>query len=66
MKRTATLRRALSDPNLLSRALAGDTWGVGRTLLIAAMGEQERVRFCQLTSDTGIPGPNVGSAPQLG
>ena len=34
------LREALSDPNLLGTAIAGDSWGSWRTLLIAAMGEE--------------------------
>ena len=33
------LREALSDPNLLGTAIAGDSWRSWRTLLIAAMGE---------------------------
>ena len=47
------LREALSDPNLLGTAIAGDSWRSWRTLLIAAMGEQlredEREIFSQLT-----------------
>jgi hypothetical protein len=47
-----TLRKALTDPNLLGDVLAGGTWFSWRTLLIAAMGEQltdnERVLFRQL------------------
>ncbi len=34
------LREALSDPNLLGTAIAGDSWRSWRTLLIAAMGEE--------------------------
>ena len=34
------LREALSDPNLLGTAIAGDSWSSWRTLLIAAMGEE--------------------------
>src|SRR6201981_2163803 len=36
------LREALSDPNLLGTAIAGDSWSSWRTLLIAAMGEDLR------------------------
>ena len=47
------LREALSDPNLLGAAIAGDSWRSWRTLLIAAMGEElredERKVFSQLT-----------------
>jgi hypothetical protein len=47
------LREALSDPNLLGTAIAGDSWRSWRTLLIAAMGEalreDEREIFSQLT-----------------
>jgi hypothetical protein len=47
------LREALSDPNLLGTAIAGDSWNSWRTLLIAAMGEElrenEREIFSQLT-----------------
>jgi len=47
------LREALSDPNLLGTAIAGDSWSSWRTLLIAAMGEElredEREIFSQLT-----------------
>ena len=47
------LREALSDPNLLGTAIAGDSWSSWRTLLIAAMGEglhqNERAIFSQLT-----------------
>jgi hypothetical protein len=47
------LREALSDPNLLGAAIAGDSWSSWRTLLIAAMGEDlrkdEREIFSKLT-----------------
>src|SRR5215831_8226096 len=39
MKPNCTLRRALDDPNLLGRALAGDSWTAWRVLLLAIMGE---------------------------
>jgi hypothetical protein len=49
VKPQATLRRALSDRNLLGATLAGDSWRAWRVLLIAAMGEPltegERVLF---------------------
>jgi hypothetical protein len=48
-----TMRRALSDPALLGKVLAGDSWRAWRILLIAAMGEaldaEERAIFHQLT-----------------
>jgi hypothetical protein len=47
------LREALSDPNLLGTAIAGDSWRSWRGLLIAAMGEElsedEREIFSKLT-----------------
>ena len=47
------LREALSDPNLLGTAIAGDSWRSWRTLLIASMGESltedERATFRALT-----------------
>ena len=47
------LREALSDPNLLGTAIAGDSWRSWRALLTAAMGEKltedEREIFTQLT-----------------
>jgi phage terminase large subunit-like protein len=53
MKPQATIRRALSDPNLLGATLAGDSWQAWRVLLIAAMGEaltqDERAIFSELT-----------------
>ena len=53
MKPTVSLRRALSDPNLLGYALSGDSWAPWRTLLIASMGEEltevERVTFKAIT-----------------
>jgi hypothetical protein len=58
-----TIRRALADPNLLGRALAGDSWAPWRTLLIAAMGEEladeERELFKQLTGREHEPGRRV-------
>jgi hypothetical protein len=53
MKSTVTIRKALSDPQLLGGALKGDSWRAWRVLLIAAMGEaltdDERVLFTKLT-----------------
>src|SRR5262249_3106673 len=58
-----TIRRALSDPNLLGSALSADSWAPWLTLLIAAMGEelmeQERVTFKQLTGREHEPGRRV-------
>ena len=53
MRPRVPLRRALDDPALLGTVLPGETWGVWRTLLIAAMGEplteDERETFTRLT-----------------
>jgi hypothetical protein len=58
-----SLRRALSDPNLLGRVLAGDSWRAWRVLLIAAVGEElqddERQIFKQLTDREREPGALV-------
>ena len=40
MRPTVSMRKALSDPQLLGTALQGDSWRPWRTLLIAAMGEK--------------------------
>src|SRR5262245_9442124 len=57
------LREALSDPNLLGTAIAGDSWRSWRTLLIAAMGEElreeEREIFTQLTGREREPSQRV-------
>ena len=57
------LREALSDPNLLGSAIAGDSWRSWRTLLIAAMGEElredEREIFRQLTGREREPPQRV-------
>ena len=54
-----SLREALSDPNLLGTAIAGDSWRSWRVLLIAAMGEElredERAIFTQLTGRAHEP-----------
>ncbi|HEY6676325.1 MAG TPA: hypothetical protein VIZ87_06020 [Terrimicrobium sp.] len=39
MKPKTTLRRALSDPQLLGNVLAGETWSGWRPMLLACMGE---------------------------
>jgi hypothetical protein len=53
------MRRALSDSNLLGRALEGDSWRAWRILLIALMGEPlddaERVIFERLTGRATEP-----------
>jgi phage terminase large subunit-like protein len=53
MKPTVALRKALANPLLLGRSIAGDSREVWRTLLIAAMGEEltadERAIFKQFT-----------------
>jgi hypothetical protein len=53
MRPQVTLRKALSDKQLLGNALPGDTWSAWRTMLIAAMGEpltdEERITFTKLT-----------------
>jgi hypothetical protein len=47
------MRRALSDPALLGKALAGESWRAWRVLLVASMGEalddDERAIFQRLT-----------------
>jgi hypothetical protein len=52
-RRSVSLRKALADPKLLGKALAGDSWLAWRVLLIAAVGEaltdSERIIFRQLT-----------------
>jgi len=42
MKRKTPLRTALSDSNLLGKALPGETWLAWRALLLAAMHEKLR------------------------
>jgi hypothetical protein len=63
MKPQITLRRALADPNLLGRTLAGHSWAAWRTLLIAAMGEEltasEREIFKQVTGRDDEPNARV-------
>jgi hypothetical protein len=63
MKRRVTLRGALNDPNLLGKALGGDSWGRWRVLLLAAMGEKlkdgERDVFTNLTGRSQPPAERV-------
>jgi hypothetical protein len=40
MKCRTSLRKSLADPNLLGKALAGESWAAWRALLLAAMGEK--------------------------
>jgi hypothetical protein len=51
--KVATMRRALSDKNLLGAVLEGDSWLAWRVLLIASKGEEvtqeEREVFRRLT-----------------
>ena len=58
-----SLREALSDPNLLGTAIAGDSWQSWRALLIAAMGESltedERAIFIELTGRVREPAQRV-------
>jgi hypothetical protein len=53
LKPAISLRRALSDPQLLGNVLPGESWRPWRVLLIAAMGEpllgDERALFKKLT-----------------
>lgn len=57
------MRAALSDPQLLGKVLAGDSWKPWRALLIAAMGERltrsERKVFEQLTGREHEPNRRV-------
>ncbi len=59
MKPTISLRRALADPQLLGRSIAGESWLAWRVLLIAAMGEalndDERQLFKKLTGGRDEP-----------
>ncbi len=55
-----TMRRALEDPDLFGKILAGDTWAAWRIVLIAAMGEEltaaERETWRALTGREREPG----------
>jgi hypothetical protein len=63
MKPKVSLRRALADPKLLGKALAGPSWQAWHILLIAAVGERltdsERVIFKKLTCRAREPGKLV-------
>jgi hypothetical protein len=63
MKKLTTMRKALSDPQLLADALPGRSWSAWRVLLIAAMGESlnasERKVFQALTGRKHEPGRMV-------
>jgi hypothetical protein len=60
MKPKISLRKALTDPQLLGGVLVGKSWQPWRTLLIAAMGEtlseDERAIFRALTGREREPG----------
>jgi hypothetical protein len=53
VKPLVSMRAALGDPDLLGRALPGESWSAWRTMLIAIMGEElrpdEREVFTELT-----------------
>jgi hypothetical protein len=59
MKPTISLRKALKDPNLLGKVLAGPSWQPWRILLTSIMGEaltvDERLLFTQLTGRAHEP-----------
>jgi hypothetical protein len=63
MKPQISIRKALSDKNLLGSTLTGDSWLPLRILLIALMGEalneEERKIFSQLTERQQEPGQRV-------
>ena len=63
MKALVPIRQALSDPQLLGHALAGDSWRAWRILLIASMGEaltdDERPIFTKLTGRAREPGQRI-------
>jgi hypothetical protein len=63
MKRRTSLRAALSDSNLLGRALAGESWAAWRALLLAAMGEKlkpgELEHYTRLTGRAEPPPDRV-------
>ena len=60
MKPKISMRKALSDPKVLGRALQGPSWFGWRVLLIAAAGEKltskERAEFKRLTGRAHEPG----------
>jgi hypothetical protein len=63
MKRETSLRKALSDPNLLGKALAGESWAAWRALLLAAMAEKlkpaELEHYSRLTGRSAPPPDRV-------
>jgi hypothetical protein len=63
MKKLASMRSALSDPDLLAHALPGDSWSSWRVLLIASVGEEltevERDVWRGLTGRDHEPGVMV-------
>lgn len=63
VRKTVSLREALTDPMLLGNILGGDTWRAWRILLIGAMGEpldhEERQIFKRLTGRDREPGTRV-------
>ncbi len=63
MKPMISLRKALDDPNLLGRTLAGQSWRHWRVLLMGAMGEalntEERRIFKDITRREREPGQPV-------
>jgi hypothetical protein len=58
VRKIATLRQALGDPDLLAHALPGPSWAAWRTLLLAIVGEEllpdEREIFKNLTGGREI------------
>src|SRR6516164_8693557 len=60
MKPKISMRKALSDPKVLGRALLAPSWYGWRVLLIAAAGEKltskERIEFKRLTGRARDPG----------
>jgi hypothetical protein len=63
MRKRVTMRRALSDSDLLADALPGPSWVAWRALLVAMMGEplldDERAIYRQLTGRDHEPGEMV-------
>jgi hypothetical protein len=63
MKPRTTLRSALNDPQLLGRALRGESWTAWKVLMLAAMGEAltdtERAVFKRLTGRDHEPDKRV-------
>jgi hypothetical protein len=63
LKVAITMRRALEDPALLGKIIAGESWWSWRILLIAIMGEvldaEERAIFQKLTGRAVEPGERL-------